>query len=53
MVGDGGRKYDLLTSSHPGDAVADAIEFAKGLLLEFEGAEIQVLDLEKASVSPG
>lgn len=45
VVGDGSRDYELLTSSHPGESVADAIEFARGLTLELEGKEIQVIEL--------
>ena len=44
VVGDGSRDYDLLTSSHPGKSVADAIKFAESLTGEFAG-EVQVLEL--------
>ena len=45
VVGDGSRDYGLLTSSHPGESVAEAIEFVRGLTLELEGEEIEVIDL--------
>ena len=45
VVGDGSRDYHLLTSSHPGESVAEAIEFVRGLTLELEGEEIEVIDL--------
>jgi hypothetical protein len=45
VVGDGSRDCGLLTSSHPGESVAEAIEFVRGLTLELEGEEIEVVDL--------
>lgn len=45
VVGDGDRDYDLLTSSHPGESVEDALAFARSLRLEFAGDDIQVLEL--------
>jgi hypothetical protein len=44
VVGDGSRDYDLLTSSHPGVSLDDAIGFARALTGEF-GGEVQVLEL--------
>jgi hypothetical protein len=44
VVGDGSRDYDLLTSSHPGASLDDAIGFAKSLTGEFAG-EVQLLEL--------
>jgi len=37
VVGLGDRDYDLLTSSHPNESVADAVRFADSLTGEFEG----------------
>jgi hypothetical protein len=37
VVGLGDRDYDLLTSSHPNESVADAVRFAGSLTGEFEG----------------
>jgi hypothetical protein len=45
VVGDGDRDYDLLTSSHPGASVEQAVAFARSLTLEFAGDDIQVLEL--------
>lgn len=45
VVGDGSRDYDLLTSSHPDASIEAAVEFAKSLTLEFEGLEVQVVEL--------
>lgn len=46
VVGDGsdGRRY-ILTSSHPGQTVDDAISFARSRTGEFEGEEVQVVQL--------
>ena len=44
VVGDGSRDYDLLTSSHEGESLGDAIAFAKALTGEFAG-EVQVVEL--------
>jgi len=41
---DGTRDYDLLTSSHEGKSVEDAVEFAKSLTGEFAG-EVEVVEL--------
>jgi hypothetical protein len=45
VVGDGSRDYDLLTSSHPNESVEEVVEFAKLLTLEFEGSEIDIVEL--------
>ena len=45
VVGDGSRDYDLLTSSHPGESLAAAVAFAEGLMLEFAGPEVGVVEL--------
>lgn len=45
VVGDGSREYELLTSSHPGETVCQAVAFARGLTGEFEGNEVQVVEL--------
>jgi hypothetical protein len=45
VVGDGTRDYDLLTSSHPDESVQEAVEFARSLTLEFEGLEVDVVEL--------
>jgi hypothetical protein len=45
VVGDGTRDYDLLTSSHPGETVAEVVAFAKALTLGLEGPEVEVIDL--------
>ena len=44
VVGDGGRDYDLLTSSHPNETIEEALEFARSLTGEFEG-EVQLIEL--------
>jgi hypothetical protein len=44
VVGDGSRDYDLLTSSHEGKSIAEAVEFAKSLTGEFAG-DVQVVEL--------
>ena len=45
VIGDDGtRDYDLLTSSHEGKSVEEAVEFAKSLTGEFAG-EVQVVEL--------
>ncbi len=41
---DGNRDYDLLTSSHEGKSIEEAVEFAKALTGEFAG-EVQVVEL--------
>jgi hypothetical protein len=45
VVGNGERDYDLLTSSHPNESVEEVVEFARSLTLEFEGQEVQVVEL--------
>jgi len=37
VVGDGSRDYRMLTSSHAGQSVGQAIRFAESLTGEFEG----------------
>lgn len=44
VVGDGSRDYDLLTSSHTGKSLNEAVEFAKSLTGEFAG-DVQVVEL--------
>lgn len=45
VVGDGAREpYSMLTSSHPGKSVAEAVEFAKSLTGEFAG-NVQVVEV--------
>jgi hypothetical protein len=43
-VGDGSRPYEMLTSSHVNESLADALAFAQALGLEFSG-EVQVVEL--------
>jgi len=43
-VGDGSHPYDMLTSSHPGESLEQAITFARSLTQEFSG-EIEVVVL--------
>jgi hypothetical protein len=46
VVGDGtDEKRFILTSSHPGETVAQAVEFAKSLSNEYAGQEVQVVEL--------
>jgi hypothetical protein len=45
VVGDGRRDRFILTSSHPGESVADAISFARLLTGEYAGDEIQIVEL--------
>ncbi|MGE3311229.1 MAG: hypothetical protein AB7O66_14770 [Limisphaerales bacterium] len=45
VVGDGTHEpYSMLTSSHPGESVAEAVEFAKSLTDEFAG-DVQVVNV--------
>jgi len=44
VVGDGSRDYSLLTSSHPGKSMAEAVKFAEDLMGEFAGA-VQLVEL--------
>jgi hypothetical protein len=37
VVGDGSRDYHMLTSSHAGESVAEAVRFAESLTGEFQG----------------
>lgn len=43
---DGTRNYDLLTSSHPGQSIDEAVAFARSLTGEFSGQEVQVVELQ-------
>lgn len=43
VVGDGNRDYHILTSSHPGESVEEAVWFAESLNAEFEG-EVHVVE---------
>jgi hypothetical protein len=46
VVGDGSNQSaTILTSSHPGKSVDDAIKFAKSLTGKFAGDEVQVVEL--------
>ena len=44
VVGDGSHDYHLLTSSHPGESVEDALQFANSLTGEFAG-KTHVIDV--------
>lgn len=44
VVGDGNRDYHMLTSSHPNETVADAVQFAASMTGEFEG-EAHVVEI--------
>jgi hypothetical protein len=43
VVGDGNNENFILTSSHPGESLEEAIEFARSLSLEYAG-EVQVIE---------
>jgi hypothetical protein len=45
VVGNGDRSYELLTSSHSDESVDEVVEFAISLALEFEGVEVEVVEL--------
>jgi hypothetical protein len=45
VVGDGTKDRFILTSSHPGQSVADAVAFARSLSLEYAGDDVQVVGL--------
>ncbi|MDH5670484.1 MAG: hypothetical protein OEY86_20985 [Nitrospira sp.] len=45
VVGDGSRDYNLLTSSFPNESVEEVVEFAKFLGVEFEGSEVDIIEL--------
>jgi hypothetical protein len=45
VVGDGTEERFILTSSHPGQTVADAVELARSLSLEYAGDDVQVVEL--------
>jgi hypothetical protein len=47
-VGDASNPHDILTSSHPGQMVEQALAFANSLAGEFAGAA-EVIDLSPAS----
>jgi len=42
-VGDGSNPYEMLTSSHAGESLDQAVEFARSIGLEYAG-EIQVVE---------
>lgn len=42
---DGRREYDLLTSSHPGKSVEEAVKLAKALTGALAGGDVQVVEL--------
>jgi hypothetical protein len=45
VVGDGTREpYFILTSSHPGETLAEAVEFAESLAHEYAG-EVHVIEV--------
>ncbi len=43
VVGEGNNDNFILTSSHPGESLEEAIEFARSLSLEYAG-EVQVVE---------
>ncbi len=43
VVGEGNNNNFILTSSHPGESLEEAIEFARSLSLEYAG-EVQVVE---------
>ncbi len=43
VVGDGNRNYFMLTTSHPGETLEEAVEFACCLTDEFSG-EVQIVE---------
>jgi phosphoheptose isomerase len=45
VVGDGTNDRFILTSSHPNETVADAVAFAKSLTGQYEGEEVQVVEI--------
>ena len=45
VVGDGTRDAFVLTSSHPGETVAEVIQFAHSLTDEYAGEDIAVVEL--------
>ena len=44
-VGDGSGDRFLLTASHPGKTVVDAVHFARSLTGDYTGDEVQVIEL--------
>jgi hypothetical protein len=45
VVGDGSRNCYILTSFQPNESVEEAVIFAKSLTGEFEGQEVQIVEL--------
>ena len=45
VVGEGTSDRSILTSSHPNETVAHAVAFAKSLTGEYEGEEVQVVEI--------
>ncbi len=45
VVGNGTREYSILTSSHAGESVEEALQFARSLTGEYEG-EVQLVELK-------
>jgi len=45
VVGDGTKDRFILTSSHPDESIAGAIEFARSLSFEYAGDDVQVVEL--------
>jgi len=43
VVGDGSKENFILTSSHPGESLEEAIKFARSLSAEYAG-EVQVVE---------
>ena len=43
VVGDGSKENFILTSSHPGESLEEAIEFARSLSAEYAG-KVQVVE---------
>jgi hypothetical protein len=45
VVGDASQDHDILTSSHPGEAIEAAVAFARDLTSDLTGSAIQVVEL--------
>jgi hypothetical protein len=45
VVGDGDRGCSILTASHPGEPVEEAVRFARALTAEFAGDDVQTVEL--------
>ena len=43
VVGDGNNDNFILTSSHPGESLEEAVEFARSLSLEYTG-DVQIVE---------